>query len=98
MKLAWSASTRLDCPFEISQLEQVTEEMFDKNKNKRVRQLSPAVGYAVENCISLKRPKLDPQSLRVIVFPTHPLPTTMTSPSSSDTIVLLQTIRERRRP
>lgn len=52
--------------FEISQLAQVEEEIFETNKNKLVRPLSRAVKYAVENRISLRISKLDFKCFRII--------------------------------
>ncbi len=61
-------NTRSDCLYEISQLAQVTEERYLTEKSKLVRQLNKATKYAVDNRISLKIPKLDRDSLRVVVF------------------------------
>lgn len=63
-KLAWLANIRPDCLFEISELAQMTEEMFNSDKKKLVRQLNRAVGYADENRISMKISKLNLSSLK----------------------------------
>lgn len=68
MRLAWLANSRPDCLFEISQLAQVTESMFAKDRSSIIRRLNKAVTYAVDNKLSLKIPKLDRNKLRVIGF------------------------------
>lgn len=62
MKLPWLANTRPDCQFEISQLEQVTNERFDKEIPSLIRRLNKATNYAV------KIPALDHDSVRVVGF------------------------------
>jgi len=62
------ASTRPDCLFEISQLAQVTEKIFEEDRRGTIRRLNRAIKYAVDNRFTLKVPKLEKSSLRVIGF------------------------------
>ena len=66
MKLAWLANTRPDCLFEISQLAQVTEEMFLQDSKMTLQSLNKAV--AIDNCIPLQIAKLNQEFFRVIGF------------------------------
>lgn len=68
MKLNWLANNRPDCQFETSQMAQVTEERFNTKKSKIIRGLKKATRYATENRISLKVPKLDVSSVRIVGF------------------------------
>lgn len=68
MKLARLASTRPDCQFEISQFTQVTEERFNAERSGFIRRLNKATRYATDYRISLRIPKLETSSLRIIGF------------------------------
>ena len=68
MRLAWLANTRPDCLFEIAQLAQVTEEMFSQHPKQVLQRLNKAVAFAIDNRISLRIPKLNKDTLRVIGF------------------------------
>ena len=68
MRLAWLANSRPDCLFEISQLAQVTEDMYMSDRTRHVKNLNKAVNYAINNKVSLRIPKLDQRSLRVLGF------------------------------
>ena len=68
MKLAWLANTRPDCLFEISQLAQITEEMYEEDRRKVVRQLNRTIRYAIQNQISLQIPVLNIDTLRIIGY------------------------------
>ncbi len=68
MRLAWLSHTRPDCLFEISQLAQVTKDMFLKNPELWNKRVSRAVIYAKRHRLSLRFPKLDPSSLRLIGY------------------------------
>lgn len=68
MKLAWLSNTRPDCLFQISQLAQITEDMFEADRKRIIQQLNRAIRYAIQNQISVKIPALDPDSLRIIGF------------------------------
>lgn len=68
IKLAWLSNTRPDCLFEISQLAQITEDMFEADSKRVIQQLNRAVRYAIQNQVSPKIPALDPDSLRIIGF------------------------------
>ena len=56
MKLARLSNTRPDCLFEISQLAQVTEEIYEAKKRGVLRRINRAVRHAMQNRISLKVP------------------------------------------
>jgi len=58
----------MDCLFEISQLAQVTEKMFEEDRRRMIRRLKRATKFAVDNRFTLKVPKLDKSSLRIIGF------------------------------
>lgn len=68
MKPAWLSNSRSDCLFEISQLAQVTEEIFDQIGAEIKRHLNRAVEYSIENMVRLKIDKLDEDTLRIIRF------------------------------
>lgn len=57
-----------DCLFEISQLAQVTETMFNEGKESHIRRLNKAVKYAIDNRVYVKVPKLDKTSLLIVGF------------------------------
>ncbi|CAN8072966.1 unnamed protein product [Agarophyton chilense] len=68
MKLAWLANTRPECLFQISQLAQVTETIFENDQKGVIRQLNRAVKYARQNILSLRIPRLNRETLRVIDY------------------------------
>lgn len=68
IKLARLSKSRPDCLFEITQLVQVTVEMFQQQPSAYIRLLSNAIGYATDNHIELKVYKLDRSSVRIIQF------------------------------
>ena len=68
MCLAWLANTRPDCLFEISQLAQVTQEIFGTSKREVIKRLNKAVKYAVEHRVSIKIPRLNKRYLRILGF------------------------------
>ena len=68
MRLAWLSNSRPDCLFEISQLTQVTEKMFEEKPKDMIVRLNKAVKYATGNRVRLKVPKLDKKSVRVVGF------------------------------
>ena len=68
MKLAWLSNTRPDCLLEISQLAQITEEKFRTNASVVIRRTNRAIRYAIQNCISLKVPAPNKDTIRVIGF------------------------------
>lgn len=59
MKLAWLLHTRPDVHFEVSQAAQITEKMFDDEREKHIKSLNQIVKYATENDISIVFPRLD---------------------------------------
>ena len=73
MRLAWLANSQPDCMFEISQVAQVTEEMFAAKKTELVRRLNKAVKDAVDSRVKLKISKLDVSSLKFIGFSDAPI-------------------------
>ena len=68
MKLAWLANTRADLQFEISQLAQVTQEMFNKDAMTCVKKLNAAGRYGHDNAASLQFQKLDRTNIRFAKF------------------------------
>ena len=68
MCLAWLANTRPDRLFEISQVAQVTQQIFDSSKRDIIKGLNKAVKYAVNNRTSIKTPRLERNSLKIIGF------------------------------
>ena len=68
MKLAWLSNTHPDCMFEISQLAQVTNSMFESDKVKHIKRLNRAVKFAMNHPITLKVDRLELDSLRVFGF------------------------------
>ena len=54
MRLAWLENSRPDFLFEISQLAQVTENRFNKEKNAIIRRLNKALKYNIENIVKIK--------------------------------------------
>ena len=68
MSLGWLANTRPDCLLEISQLAQVTEELFSASKREIIRRLNKAISYAVDNRTPLKIPRLNVETLKIIGF------------------------------
>ena len=68
MKLAFLANTRLDCLFEISQLAQATEGMFENFKKQNIKQLNKAVSPTADNQVSPRVPQLGKKTLQVIGY------------------------------
>lgn len=68
MKLGWLANTRPDCLFEISQLAEATEEIFEQNPKERNKGRNRCVCYERDNNVSIKFPKRDQCSLRIIGY------------------------------
>lgn len=68
MKLTWLANTRPDLMFEISQLAQVTEEVFNNYQESTIRRLNKTTKFAMDNPIRLKFSKLNLDSMRVVCF------------------------------
>ena len=68
MRLAWLSNSRPDCLFEISQLAQVTEQMFTSCRRNVINRLNKTVRFAKGNKVSLKIRNLDKESIRIIGF------------------------------
>ena len=68
MKLAWLAITRPHVLFEISQLAQIIEEMFEADRRKLVLQRNRDFRYAMQNQVSLKIPTSDIDTLHIIRY------------------------------
>ena len=68
MKLAWISHTRADVLFEISQLAQITEERFQKERSACIRRINKAVRFAKNHDIAIKVPKLWFETLRVVGY------------------------------
>ena len=68
MRRAWFANTRPDCLFEISQLAQITEDRFTKDKNVTLRRLNETAKVCIDNRVKIKITLLDKDSIRVIGY------------------------------
>lgn len=68
MRLAWLTHTRPDCLFEIFHLAQITEIHFQSDKKQFVKYLNEAVKYVTTDRVTIKFPKVDVHSVRVVDF------------------------------
>ena len=68
MKLACLANTRQDLAFKISQIAKVTRAMFDQEVTKHCKRLNKTIKYANDNMASIRIPKLDFDSLRIVAY------------------------------
>ena len=68
MRLSLISNSRPDCLFEIAELAQITEIMFDSSKRDIVKRLNKIIKLAINNRSSLKIRKLKKQSIRIIEF------------------------------
>lgn len=68
MKLAWLSHSRPDCLFEISQLTQITKDVFEQERRTLIRRTNKLIKYAKQNELSLRFPKLDKNSLKIVGF------------------------------
>ena len=68
MKLAWLANTRPDLQFAISQLAQVTQARFDTNAMGYVKNLNSTVRYGHDNAVSIRFPRPECSSIRLVGF------------------------------
>ena len=68
MKLAWLANTRPDCLLEISKLAQVTKERFEQEPRECIKHINRVVKYATRNRLTLRVPRLDVNTVRVVGF------------------------------
>ena len=67
-KVAWSANTRSDMQFEISQLAHITEERFHVECRGLVKRSNTIVRHAHKNLVHLKFPCLERDSLRLVGY------------------------------
>lgn len=68
MKLAWLSNSRPDCLFQISQLAQVTENAYERNRREIIKRLNKSIAYAIKSRTTLKVRKLRKDSLRIVGF------------------------------
>ena len=68
MKLSWLTHTTPDCASEVSQMAQVTQEMFKRDKKPFIKRCKKLVRHVHENKIKVAIPKLEKDSLRVVGF------------------------------
>lgn len=68
MRLEWLENTRPDCLFEIAQLGLVSEEIYKKQPRIYIRRLNKAIRYTIDNRATLRAPKLDKKSLKLVGF------------------------------
>ena len=58
MKLEWLANTKPSVVLEISQIAQVTRNMYEKDMSKNFKRLNKAVKYVLEHKAYIRIPKL----------------------------------------
>ena len=68
MKVAWLANTRPDLLFEISQLAQITESMFEQDAKAFLKRLSGVVRHAHNNVAHLKLSCLERDDVRIVRY------------------------------
>ena len=68
MKVAWLANTRPDLQFEISQMTQVAMDRFSEDAATLIKRFNVVIRYARNIATSLKFPRLDMKSLRVVGY------------------------------
>lgn len=66
MQLAWLSHSRPDLLFEVSQLTQITSDAFDENHISIIKQANKVVKMDHEHQATLRFPKLDLDTLRII--------------------------------
>ena len=66
MQLAWLSHSRPDLLFEVSQLTQITADVFDETPISIIKQAKKVVNMAHEHQVTLRVPKLDLNTLRII--------------------------------
>ena len=66
MQLAWLSHSRPDLLFQVSQLTQVIRELFEADRIQIIKQANKAVKAACENKITIRFPKLDMETLRIV--------------------------------
>jgi len=67
-RLGWLNHTRPDLAYAIGQLQQVTEKIFYENKAAVLSELNRTVRRAKKDIVSIRIPKLDKDTLRVVGF------------------------------
>ena len=68
MKVAWLANTRPDLLFEISQLAQITQSMFEQDAKAFLKRLNGVIRYAHKNVAHLKFPSLERDDVRIVGY------------------------------
>lgn len=68
MNLAWLAHSRPDCLFEVSQLNQVTKNIYEEDRRGIIRRANKLIKYTKENKVTLSFKSLDKSKLKVIGF------------------------------
>ncbi len=68
MKVAWLANTRPDLLFEISQLSQITQPMFEQDAKACLKRLNGVERYAQKNVGYLKFPCLEQANVRIVGY------------------------------
>ena len=66
MQLAWLSHSRPNLLFDVSQLTQVTEDAFEEDRLRFIKQANKTVKAAFEHNVTIKFPTLDLQTLRII--------------------------------
>ena len=68
MKFTWLENTIPDIVFEISQIQQVTRSMYEKEITKHCKRVNNAIKYLQDRKTSICIPKLDSNSLRITTY------------------------------
>ena len=68
MNLLWLTHTRPDCAFDVSQMAQVTKDIFKRDKKAVIRRCNRLVKHVHENKNKVAIPRLDKDSLKVVGF------------------------------
>ena len=68
MRLAWITHTRLDCLYDINQIAQIPEKIFNEERKEVIGIYNKSAIMATEFKPTLRFPKLDIESLKILGF------------------------------
>ena len=66
--MAWLSHSRPDVLFEVSQLSQITIDRFKLERSDIIKRVNRIFKYAQENLVSIRFPKLDKDTLKVVGY------------------------------